>query len=194
MGRRSRRLANPFLDYVGTRDAEYVLDVGCGTGHLAAAVMERSVGATVHGIDIAPVYIDCARSRNPHPRLEFQVGDACALTYPDRLFDRVLSLLTRPGELAAARRSAGFVDVAETVLHTRMEYATFACYWAPYLGRDGPGAKYVASLSVDERGPLERAVRAAYVDGEPDGPGSCAAMAWAVKGVAQRRRAGRRGA
>jgi hypothetical protein len=48
--------------------------------------------------------------------------------------------LTRPGELAAARRRAGFVDVCEAVLNIRMEYASFADYWAPYLGKDGLGA------------------------------------------------------
>ena len=248
MGRWSRRLARPFLDFVGTNEAEHVLDVGCGTGHLAVAVLERSASATVHGVDLAPVYIEYARSRNLNPRVEFHVGDACALTYPDNTFDRVLSLLvlhfvprthdaiaemrrvakpgavvaaavwdarggfvanrmffdtaaaldpkagerraknytrplTRPGELAAAWRCAGFLDVSETMLHIRMEYASFADYWAPYLGKDGPGAEYVATLGADERSRLEHAVRAAYLDGEPDGPRSYAALAWAVKGV-----------
>ncbi|MDO9147965.1 MAG: class I SAM-dependent methyltransferase [Hydrogenophaga sp.] len=249
MGRWSRRLARPFLDFVGTADAERVLDVGCGTGHLAVAVLERSASAIVHGIDLAAVYIDYARSRNPNPRLEFWVGDACALAYPDSTFDCVLSLLvlhfvprphdaiaemrrvakpgavvaaavwdarggfvanrmffdtaaaldrkagerraknytrplTRPGELAAAWRRAGFVDVAETVLNIRMEYTSFADYWAPYLGKDGPGAEYVGTLAADERSRLEHAVQAAYLDAEPDGPRSYAALAWAVKGVA----------
>ena len=248
MGRWSRRLARPFLDYAGMGDCEQVLDVGCGTGHLAVSVLERSASATVHGIDLAPVYIEYARSRNHNPRLEFRVGDACALPFPGGTFDRVLSLLllhfvprphdaiaeirrvakpgavaaaavwdarggfvanrmffdtaaaldpkagerraknytrplTRPGELAAAWRDAGFVDVAETVIHIRMEYASFADYWAPYLGKDGPGAEYVATLDAAHRGRLEHAVRAAYLDGELDGSRSYAALAWAVKGV-----------
>lgn len=249
MGRWSRRLARPFLDFAGTRDGEQVLDVGCGTGHLAVAVLGRSPSAIVHGIDLAPVYIEYARSRHVNPRLEFRVGDACALAYPDCTFDRVLSLLvlhfvprphdaiaemrrvakpgavvaaavwdarggfvanrmffdtaavldpkagerrarnytrplTRPGELAAAWRQAGFLDVSETVLHIRMEYVSFADYWAPYRGKDGPGAEYVATLTAEERNRLEHAVRAAYLDGEPDGPRSYAALAWAVKGIA----------
>lgn len=76
------------------------------------------------------------------------------------------------------------MDVSETVLNIRMEYASFADYWAPYLGKDGPGAEYVGTLAADERGRLEQAVQAAYLDGEPDGPRSYAALAWAVKGVA----------
>jgi hypothetical protein len=92
--------------------------------------------------------------------------------------------LTRPGELAAAWRRAGFVDVSEAVLNIRMEYASFADYWAPYLGKDGPGAEYVGTLAADERSRLEHAVQAAYLDGEPDGARSYAALAWAVKGVA----------
>lgn len=249
MGRWSGRLARPFLDFSGVSDGEYVLDVGCGTGHLGVAVLERSASAIVQGVDLAPVYIEYARSRNLDSRLEFRVGDACDLAYPDSTFDRVLSLLvlhfvprphdaiaemhrvakpgavvaaavwdarggfvanrmffdtaaaldpkagerraknytrplTRPGELAAAWRHAGFLDVSETMLHIRMEFGSFADYWAPYLGKDGPGAEYVATLGADERCRLEHAVRAAYLDGEPDGPRSYAALAWAVKGVA----------
>ena len=249
MGRWSRRLALPFLDFVGTGDAERVLDVGCGTGHLAAAVAEISNPTEVHAVDLSPEYIEYARTRHRDRRLVFRVGDACALDYPDATFERVLSLLvlhfvprvhdaiaemrrvarpgsvvgaavwdarggfvanrmffdtaavldsgagerrarnytrpmTRPGELAAAWRGAGFADVAETSLHIRMEYASFADYWAPFLGRDGPGAEYVRTLRDDQRIRLEDAMRAAYLDGDVDGPRSYAALAWAVKGRA----------
>jgi hypothetical protein len=70
------------------------------------------------------------------------------------------------------------------MLAIRMEYASFADYWAPYLGKDGPGAEYVGTLNATQRTRLEGAVRAAYLDGEPDGPRSYAALAWAVKGIA----------
>jgi len=65
-----------------------------------------------------------------------------------------------------------------------MEFTSFDDYWAPYVGRDGPGAEYVQSLEPAQRERLEDAVRAAYLDGEPDGPRSYAALAWAVKGIA----------
>jgi hypothetical protein len=92
--------------------------------------------------------------------------------------------MTRPGELATAWRAAGFREVAETLLCMRMEYASFADYWAPYLGKDGPGAEYVGTLNDEQRTRLEAVVRDAYLDGEADGPRSYAALAWAVRGVA----------
>lgn len=247
MGRWSRLLAQPFLDFIGSAAQERVLDVGCGTGHLASAVVERSDPIAVCGIDLSPAYIDHARTHTHDRRLDFQVGDACALTHADNHFDRVLSLLvlhfvprahdaiaemrrvakpgavvgaavwdarggfvanrlffdtaaaldpkaserraknysrpmTRPGELGAAWRAAGFLEVSEAQIGIRMDYASFDDYWAPYLGKDGPGAEYVGTLTDAQREHLAAAVRAAYLDGEADGPRSYAALAWAVKG------------
>ncbi|CAG1008800.1 Erythromycin 3''-O-methyltransferase [Burkholderiales bacterium] len=248
MGRWSRRLALPFLDFAGTAEGERVLDVGCGTGHLAATVAAVSRASEVHGVDLAPVYVEYARRHHADPRLVFGVGDACSLAYPDDAFDRVLSLLvlhfvpraeeaiaemrrvarpgavvgaavwdarggwvanrlffdtasvldpkagerrarnytrplTRPGELAAAWRAAGFRDVTERSLCIRMDFTSFADYWAPYLGNDGPGAEYVRTLDEAMRARIEGAVKAAYLDGEADGVRSFAALAYAVKGT-----------
>jgi ubiquinone/menaquinone biosynthesis C-methylase UbiE len=93
MGRWSRRLAQPFLDFVGTADGESVLDVGCGTGCLARAVTERCGVGRVHGVDFSSAYVEHARRHNRDPKVTFDVGDASALELPDRSFDRVLSLL-----------------------------------------------------------------------------------------------------
>jgi SAM-dependent methyltransferase len=92
--------------------------------------------------------------------------------------------MTRPGELVKAWRVAGFGNVVETTLGIRMEFASFDDYWAPALGKDGPQAEYVATLGDAERTRFRDALRMAYVDGEPDGPRSYAALAWAVKGIA----------
>jgi SAM-dependent methyltransferase len=91
--------------------------------------------------------------------------------------------MTRPGELAGAWRAAGFIDVRDTMLTIRMEFASFDDYWSPYLGKDGPGAQYISALSPAELDELRDRVREAYLDGEPDGPRSYAAVAWAVAGT-----------
>lgn len=249
MGRWSRSLCEPFLDFVGIEPGAEILDVGCGTGCLASALQGRAHFQRLLGIDYSPVYVAHAAGRNADPRVSFEVGDACALNLPDCGFDRVLSLLvlhfvprvdqaiaemkrvarpgaviaaavwdarggfvanriffdtaaaldanavrrrarnytrplTRPGELASAWRHAGIEQVVETTLGIRMVFASFADYWAPYEGKDGPGAEYVATLSASERDRLREAVRLAYLDGEEDGPRSYAALAWAVKGIA----------
>jgi SAM-dependent methyltransferase len=248
MGRWSRRLAEPFLDFAGSAPDETILDVGCGTGCLADALKRRGEFRRLVGVDFSPAYVAHAAARNTDPRVTFEVGDACALGQPDRSFDRILSLLvlqfvprteqavaemrrvarpgatvaaavwdargglvanrmffdtaaaldpkaaerrarnctrpmSRPGELGRAWRAAGFTAVAETTVAIRMEFASFADYWAPYDGRDGPIADYVRTLGEVERARLREAVRLAYLDGEDDGPRSYAATAWAVKGV-----------
>ena len=69
MGRWSRGLALAFLDFIGAADSQRVLDVGCGTGHLAAAIAARSPAAEIHAVDLSSVYVDYAGLRYP----EFQL-------------------------------------------------------------------------------------------------------------------------
>ncbi|HUL09590.1 MAG TPA: class I SAM-dependent methyltransferase [Candidatus Acidoferrum sp.] len=94
--------------------------------------------------------------------------------------------MMRPGELEAAWRQAGFAEVVATELAIRMEFPDFDDYWAPYLGADGPGAEYIATLDNAAVARLRDAVRSAYLDGDPDGPRSYVAVAWTVKGTAPR--------
>jgi len=90
--------------------------------------------------------------------------------------------MSRPGDLERAWRHAGFVDVAEEMLTMRMDFKSFADFWAPALGRDGPIAEYVATLAPAMRARLREEVRQAYLDGENDGTRSYAAISWAIKG------------
>ena len=55
MGRWSHRLAQPFLDFIGPGDPRRVLDVGCGTGHLAAAMAACLPEARLGAVNISPV-------------------------------------------------------------------------------------------------------------------------------------------
>jgi SAM-dependent methyltransferase len=90
--------------------------------------------------------------------------------------------LTRPGELAQAWRDAGLADVVDGTLTIRMDFASFADFWAPCEGRDGPIADYVGTLDATARAKLRELVSRAYLDGDADGPRSYAATAWAVRG------------
>ncbi len=94
MGRWSRLLAPPFIDFAGVRGGEAVLDVGCGTGSLTFAVAERVPGTTIAGIDALATSLDFARSINPDPgRISFELADARALPFEASRFDRTLSAL-----------------------------------------------------------------------------------------------------
>ena len=112
MGRWSQRLAEPFLDFVGSANGERVLDVGCGTGSLTYALAQRCHISQLHGIDFSPAYIQHATRRNTDPRITFKVADACALDIPDHSFDRVLSLLVMQFIPSAERAIAEMRRVA----------------------------------------------------------------------------------
>lgn len=137
--------------------------VACPGALLAAAVWDLR-----GGFPAGRMFVDTAAAIDP-------AADA----YRARHLTRPL---TRPGELAEAWRSAGLLDVVETMLAIRMEFSCFDDYWSPYDGLDGPAAEYVVKLPAETRAVLKDAVRRAYLDGEVDGPRSFVAVAWAVKG------------
>lgn len=106
MGRWSRRLAEPFLDFVGTANDERVLDVGCGTGSLTFALAQRCQVKQLYGIDFSSAYVLHANHNNDDPRIKFELGDACALNFPDHGFDRVVTMLVLQFIPEAARAIA----------------------------------------------------------------------------------------
>lgn len=75
-----------FVDRLGPGDR--VLDIGCGKGELAHDIAERA-GSTVVGIDSNPVYLEFARRRFAHPRLDFVEADALEFLPAER-FDAVV--------------------------------------------------------------------------------------------------------
>lgn len=68
---------------------ERILDIGCGTGHLASEIAER--GAHVVGIDSSPAMIEAARQA--YPDLTFQVEDAQSFSFAEP-FDAIFSNAT----------------------------------------------------------------------------------------------------
>jgi SAM-dependent methyltransferase len=106
MGRWSRRLAPRFIDFAGVGEGERLIDVGCGTGSLAFALLAGRNPAALTAVDYSELYLEAVRAAGADPRLKFEHADACALPFADGAFDRALSLLVlhfvpRP-ELAVA--------------------------------------------------------------------------------------------
>jgi ubiquinone/menaquinone biosynthesis C-methylase UbiE len=93
MGRWSRRLAVPFIDFAGLSDGERVLDVGCGNGSLTFALPTAAEVDEIVAIDYSPIFVEEAQRRNSDRRIKIQQADACALPFHDGSFDRALSLL-----------------------------------------------------------------------------------------------------
>ncbi|HVC28621.1 MAG TPA: class I SAM-dependent methyltransferase [Gammaproteobacteria bacterium] len=68
-----------------------ILDVGSGTGEFTARLAEYQPRSKLLGIEILPESVAYAREHNARlaPRLDFNVGDAFALEFPDDRFDFV---------------------------------------------------------------------------------------------------------
>lgn len=88
---------------------ERILDLACGTGWTSRLVARR--GALVTGIDIASELVASARSRATAEGLtiDYQVGDAEALPFPDGAFDAVVSTV---GVMFASRPEAAAAELA----------------------------------------------------------------------------------
>jgi trans-aconitate methyltransferase len=81
---------NDLVELLAPREGERVLDIGCGTGELTAALAGR--GAVVTGVDSSAEMLTVARQR--HPALTFAQLDAQALAADDTYagaFDAVFS-------------------------------------------------------------------------------------------------------
>jgi SAM-dependent methyltransferase len=111
----------------------HVLEVGCGTGALAVALVQQ--GYRVTATDTVPAMLEATRHRaaeaNVDGRLELRFADAQALDLPSGAFDLVVGLgvlgwLDRPavaaGEMARALRPGGHLiaNVDNLVRLTRL--------------------------------------------------------------------------
>ncbi len=92
---------------VGDLRGRRVLDVGCGTGRLAAALAERA-GAKVWGLDSSPEMLERARAQVP-PGVGLKLGRAEAIPFRDGWFERAVARVSvhvweRPAAFAEVRR------------------------------------------------------------------------------------------
>jgi len=83
------KMAAGLVDLLEAQAGQRILDLGCGTGHLAGKIAET--GATVVGADRSPEMIRQAREAYPH--LHFEVMDAREISFAEP-FDSVFSNAT----------------------------------------------------------------------------------------------------
>ncbi|MGW0531117.1 SAM-dependent methyltransferase [Streptomyces sp. NPDC003032] len=84
------RLTDRLIDILQLQEGDYLLDVGCGTGHPALRLAERTQ-ARVLGVSVSPSQVQSAvgnaRRAGLASRLEFARADAMALPYAAATFD-----------------------------------------------------------------------------------------------------------
>jgi SAM-dependent methyltransferase len=91
VGRYGPQLASALIEFAGVEPNVRALDVGCGPGALAAALVERLGVANVCGAEPSEPFAEACRARLPG--IEVVVAAAESLPFPDAAFDAVLSQL-----------------------------------------------------------------------------------------------------
>lgn len=118
LGRWTRRLSAPFIDFVDLPRDGRILEIGCGTGSLAGNLLARQSGRTVIGVDLSEPYL--RQARNNAASGLYAASDARHLAFRSDAFAGTLAQLvlnfvpdasgavaemkrvTRPGGVVAA--------------------------------------------------------------------------------------------
>ena len=118
IGRWSRLIAREFLKWLAVPVGSQWLDVGCGTGVLSKIILELAEPSRIKGVDRSEGFINFAKEHVRDERVEFEVGDAQALTAGTGTFDAavsglVLNFVPQPeraiAEMARVTRPNGVV-------------------------------------------------------------------------------------
>jgi trans-aconitate methyltransferase len=139
---------NNLIDWLQPQPGEAILDLGCGTGELAAQL--AATGAQVTGIDAAASMIASARTH--FPQVTFEVADATSFSLPvafDAIFSnatlhwvtekekaiaRMYAQLKKGGRLVLEMGGKGNVDSILTTLQKVMqehELVYTPCWYFP---------------------------------------------------------------
>jgi len=123
MGRWSKVVAHYFLAWLSVPPHSRWLDVGCGTGALASAILQSASPFEVCGIDPSEEYIAYARARLPQDRCHLLVADVQAMPHEFSDFDATVSGLAL--NLVSEPRAA----LAEMIRVTRPDGLVAAYVW-----------------------------------------------------------------
>lgn len=109
IGRWSRKVAPAFLSWLDVAPGKAWLDVGCGTGSLCAAILDRCAPARLVGVEPSEGFLKLA-AQGLAGRAELHVANAASIPLPDAELDAVVSGLVLnfvpdvPQALAEMRR------------------------------------------------------------------------------------------
>jgi len=125
VGRWSRRVAPRFLSWLGMPARRKWLDVGCGTGALAAAILEHCAPAAVAGVEPSEGFLGTAEAHLAGRAMLYQ-GSATAIPLGDASVDVVVSGLVLnfvPDQRAALAEMARVTGSGGTVGAYVWDYA-----------------------------------------------------------------------
>jgi SAM-dependent methyltransferase len=147
VGRWSRQIARPFLSWLNIPAGRRWLDVGCGTGALCAAIVDRCFPASVCGVEPSEGFLNTAKE-NLADRAAFFRGSATALPLPDASVDAVVSGLVlnfisdQPAallEMARVTRNGGTIAAYVWDYAGKMELIRF--FWDAAVELDPDATK-----------------------------------------------------
>jgi SAM-dependent methyltransferase len=156
MGRWSRLLAPRYAAFAGVEDGERVLDVGAGTGALAASLTRSAVV----GVDPSAAFVAHAAKQVGSAR--FEVGDAQALRFGDAAFDHAMAMLVinfvpdhakALAEMRRVTRVGGVVSACVWDYGDGME--SLRIFWDEAIALDPAAApKHERNMKLSRRGEL----------------------------------------
>jgi SAM-dependent methyltransferase len=156
VGRWSRRVAPAFLAWLDVPAGRCWLDVGCGTGALSSAIVERFAPAAVYGVEPSAGFRGAARA-NLADAVELHEGSATRIPLADASVDvvvsgLVLNFVEDPGaglaEMARVARGGGTVGAYVWDYAGRMEFMRH--FWDAAVELDPAAAR----LDEGQRFPL----------------------------------------
>lgn len=147
VGRWSRRVAPLFLSWLDVPAGRKWLDVGCGTGALCAAILDRCSPTSVAGVEPSEGFLKTAKD-NLAGRAQLHLGSATAIPLDDASVDVVVSGLVLnfvPDQPAAIREMARMTGPGGTIAAYVWDYAgkmeLMRVFWDAAAALDPQAAK-----------------------------------------------------
>jgi SAM-dependent methyltransferase len=167
MGRWSRLLAKPFVEWLGVEPRAHWLDVGCGTGALTQAICDLGRPGTVVGCDSSGPFLEAASSTLPDKRVSFELGKGEHVPDREGGFDAIVSGLVlnflpdaRRALTAMRRRLSPRGQVAAYVWDYAGGVEFLSHFWAAAVALDAGAAALDEGQRFLEHG--EAGLRAAF--------------------------------